>query len=132
MAGKDQYTAEQFIKALEGSGGIISTVAKRVGCRWETAKKYIDSHPTVKAVYKDEREKNLDRSEAVVFGNISLAAKQVDAGMIADSSDAKWVLSRLGKHRGYGDKQEVDVTSGGKPLPFREIVVEKSNEDLAD
>jgi len=28
------YTAEQFIKAIPGSGGIISTIARRVGCGW--------------------------------------------------------------------------------------------------
>ena len=41
------YTAKQFIEAIPGSGGIVSTIARRVGCNWYTAKKYIDNYPTV-------------------------------------------------------------------------------------
>lgn len=39
--GKNLYTAAQFIEAIPGTGGIISAIAKRVGCDWITAKKYI-------------------------------------------------------------------------------------------
>jgi hypothetical protein len=33
------YNAQQFIKAIKNSGGIITTIAARVGCDWDTAKK---------------------------------------------------------------------------------------------
>lgn len=60
MANKDQFTAKDFIEAIPGTGGIVSTIAKAVGCEWHTAKKYIDNYPTVKQAYDDECEKNLD------------------------------------------------------------------------
>lgn len=111
MSKPDQFTAQQFIDQIPGSSGIISTIAKRVGCSWLVARKYIDNYPTIKAAFEAERESLLDIAESVVANNIKLALKQQQAGAgLADSQDAKWVLSRLGKHRGYSDKQEVDHT----------------------
>jgi len=37
----DHYKASQFIAAIPGSAGIISIIARRVGCDWNTAKKYV-------------------------------------------------------------------------------------------
>ena len=58
------YTAAQFIKAIEDSGGIISTIARRVGCDWHTAKRYIEEYATVQQAYQDERNKVIDIAEA--------------------------------------------------------------------
>lgn len=104
-----QYLAKQFIEAIPGSAGIISTIAKRVGCDWTTARAYIDNYPTIKAAFDAERESLLDLSESVLANNIKLALKQQQEGQApVDTSDAKWVLSRLGKGRGYSEKQEVE------------------------
>lgn len=112
------YTAAQFIKAIPGSGGIISTIASRVGCEWHTVKRYIGKHPTVMKAYRDEQEKGLDRAESVLMGNIALALKQLQTeGRIeqVDSSDAKWLLARKGKDRGYVERtqQEHSGPDGG-------------------
>lgn len=104
--GKPLFTAEQFIKAIPGTGGIVSTIAKRVGCDWRTARTYIDNHPTVKQVYDSECESLLDLAEGTLIKNIQGG----------DSQDAKWYLTKKGKHRGYGEA--VDVTSGGDKLTF--------------
>lgn len=93
-----QYTAAQFITAISGSGGIVTTIAARVGCTWNTAKKYIDTDPTVAQAYADEREKVLDRCESVLITSIN----------DGNTQDAKWLLTKMGKHRGFGDA--VDVT----------------------
>lgn len=98
---RSQYKATDFIDAIPGSGGIVSTIAKRVGCDWWTAKRYIDSTPTVKAAYDNERETVLDMAESVIL-------KSIKDG---DSGDAKWYLTRKGKDRGYVERQEVDVKS---------------------
>lgn len=98
--GKAQYSTEQFIKAIPGTGGIVSTLAKRIGCDWKTARKYIEEHPTVKQAYDNECEAVLDMAEGVLLKNIT-------AG---DSQDAKWYLSRKGKGRGYVERHELDVS----------------------
>jgi len=112
MANKNGYTAEQIIKAIKGSGGIKSTIAVNLGgASYHTVQKYIDKYPTVKEAFEAEREKNLDRAEGVIMGNIALGAKTLsdpNNKQPVDSGDAKWLLSRLGKHRGYADKSEIE------------------------
>jgi hypothetical protein len=96
-------TVKELKEAIPGSGGIISTIAKRVGCDWSTAKKYIDASPVLSQMYQNERESILDMAEGVLFKNIREG----------DSQDAKWVLSRLGKDRGFSERQEVTGAEGG-------------------
>ena len=91
------YTVAQFKAAIPGSGSIISTIAKRVGCDWYTAKRHIDASATLSRMYKDERESILDMAESVLFKNIENG----------DSADSKWILSKLGKDRGYGDSVDL-------------------------
>ena len=93
------YTATVFIEAIPGSGGIISTIAKRVGCAWHTAKKYITEYATVQAAYQDECEAITDMAESVLL-------KAIRDG---DISAAKWYLSKKGIGRGFGDRQELDI-----------------------
>ena len=112
--GKELYTAKQFIDAIPGTGGIVSTIADRVGCKWHTARKYIEEYPTVKDVYNEEIERVIDLAEGVLIQNIQIAAKQAKAGRDVDTSDVKWFLSRKAKSRGYVERQEVTGAEGGK------------------
>ncbi len=96
MAKRD-YTTAQFIKAIKGSGGIITTIAKRIGCDRHTADNFIKAHPTVLAVWTDEKEAILDMAEGTLLKNIQ-------AG---DSADSKWYLTKRGKHRGYEESKEI-------------------------
>ena len=103
MAGKDQYRASDFIKAIPGSGGIITTIAKRVGCNWHTAKKYIEDYPTVQQAYEDECEEVNDLVVSVIL-------KSIKDG---NTQDAKWWASRKRKGE-FGEA--IDITSGGQPI----------------
>lgn len=110
MSKAPTFQASQFIAAIPGTSGIVSTIAKKVGCSWNTAKSFIDNYPTVKAAWEAEREALLDLSESVISNNIKLGLKQQQETQApVDTSDAKWVLSRLGKGRGYNEKLEVDL-----------------------
>lgn len=112
MANKNQFTAEQFIKAIQGSGGIITVIAANVGCTWHTARKYIDEYPTVTQAYNNECERVIDTAESVVISNIQYAAKlQREAKIPVDSGDAKWWLTKKGKGRGFVDKLDIDLKS---------------------
>ena len=103
-----KYTTQEFIDAIAGTGGIVSAIARKVGCDWNTAKKYIDTYPTVRAAYDAECEAMLDLAESTVLRNIKLAAQGV-----GDTADAKWYLTKKGKRRGYGDSMEVTGEGGG-------------------
>ena len=104
------YTAQTFIEAIPGTGGIISAIARKVGCEWNTVKRYLDNFPTVRAAYDAECEAMLDLAESAVLRNIKKAA--TDDG---DTADAKWYLTKKGKRRGYGDSMEL-LGEGGGPL----------------
>ena len=108
--GNGKYTAQDFKTAIPGTGGIISTIARKVGCDWTTAKKYITTMPTVQQAYQDECESVLDMAEGVLM-------KGIKGG---DTADAKWYLSRKGKRRGYVERQEVSGADGG---PIKKEVV---------
>jgi hypothetical protein len=129
MGKYNHYKASQFINAIPGTGGIITAIANRVGCSWHTAKKYIEEYATVKRAYNDELELVSDIAESVVIGNIKAAyEKQRKSKEVADSTDAKWYLTRKGK-RGYSEKSEMDVTSGGQPIAITTIEVIKDYGD---
>jgi hypothetical protein len=98
-----QYKVAQFIEAIPGTGGIVSAIAKRVGCDWNTAKRYIDRHPTVMAAWEAEREKIGDLAETQLF-------KAMRDG---DLTTIKWYLSRVHRKRGYITRQEVDQRTAG-------------------
>ena len=107
MSDRSQYTAQQFIDAIAGSAGIVSTIAKRVGCDWHTARKYIDTRPTIMAAYEDECNKVLDLAETVVIESLQHKDEQM----------AKWYLTMKGRERGYSQTQRNEVTGAeGTPL----------------
>jgi len=106
--GKELFTAQQFIAAIPGTGGIVTAIAKRVGCAWHTAKKYIDATPTVKRAYDDECEMVLDMAESSVIK----AIRDDDPQMV------RYYLSTKGKRRGYTEKQELDVVTDGTVIVY--------------
>jgi len=96
VPGAEQYKAQQFIGVIPGTAGIITTIAKRVGCSWHTAKKYIEKYATVRQVYESECDSMLDTAELEAHKLI----KKGDGPMI------RWYLSTKGKHRGYVERVE--------------------------
>ena len=97
----NHYTAKQFIDAIPGTGGIISTIAKRVGCQWHTAKKYIENYPTIQQAYENEKHSIDDKAVSVIYQAI---AKD-------DLATAKWwAAMKLGKEFHVTEKHIADVT----------------------
>ena len=109
--GKTRYTVADFEPHIAGSAGIISTIAKRVGCDWYTARTHIDNSPKLTRLYNDEAEGVLDMAESVLY-------QSIQAG---DTQNAKWVLARKGKGRGYADKLETEI-SGADGSPLRIVI----------
>ncbi len=101
--GKQKFRVEQFLIAIPKTGGIVSTIAGRVGCSWATARKFIDTHPTVLTAYRDECETVLDMAES----------KLITAMNDGEIESVKWYLARKGKDRGYSERQEVTGAGGG-------------------
>ena len=99
----EKYTANQIIDALKEKHGNMSASARFLGCSRNTISRYIDTYPTVKAVYDEERETLIDFAENQLF-------KQVQDGNI---TAIIFTLKTIGKLRGYVERQEVTGADGG-------------------
>lgn len=99
-------TTKEILEAIEGSAGLISTVAKRLGVAWDTARSLINREEEITTAYNNEKEKIKDMAESVVIGSIKKE----------DVQTAKWYLGIMGKDRGY-DERRLEIT-----LPKSEIL----------
>ncbi len=98
VIGANQKLPEKkILEAINGSGGVISYIANRLGVDWHTADRLIKRNEVLMQAYRDELEKILDICESTLYSSI----KEGDTG------SAKWYLTQRGKHRGYGDKLEL-------------------------
>lgn len=97
MGRRATYTVKQFADAIPGCGGIVSTVAKRVGCEWSTANKWIQSHPTLRQAFDDECEAVNDLAESVIIKSIQ----------VGNTADAKWWISRKRREQ-FTERHEVE------------------------
>ena len=104
------YKADDFIKAIPGTGGIIKNIAEAVGCSRTTVYKALEDYVTVKAAYEEETETFLDAAEE------RLAEKVMEGSMDA----IKFYLRTKGRTRGYGDRLEHTGKDGG-PVETRTV-----------
>jgi len=107
MAGKQRYTIEQMEQVLRDSRGLLSPAARRLGCDRATMYNYAARYPRIQQTIDDAREQLIDSAESKLAEAIETKA---EPWAIA------FVLKTLGKHRGYTERTETDVTSKGEPL----------------
>jgi hypothetical protein len=85
-------------KAVIGSAGIISVIAQKCNCEWHTAKTFIDKHPKLSLLLKNEREKMVDLAENKLLTKVN--------------EGDNWAIGRVldgpGKRRGWYPKSEVE------------------------
>jgi len=101
---------KEVLDAIKDSAGIISTIAKRLQCSWNSAKTYTSKWESTSQAYSDENERVLDMAESALLENIK--KKEMDA--------IKFYLTKKGRVRGYGDQLSitgnVSITGGLKKL----------------
>ena len=120
MSQPTKRTREEVVEAIKGTGGIKTLIAQRLGVTRFTFDSYLKRWSTVQDAYSQEREAFIDVAESVVQRNVRLAFQKQQDGEMTDTSDAKWVLSRLGKDRGYSERQEI-TGPDGEAVPIRVI-----------
>jgi hypothetical protein len=113
---KTAHTPDEVIAVIPGSAGIKTTIAKRLGVSRWTVDNYLRRWKAVQLAYDEECESVIDLAESVVI-------KSFQSG---ETSDARWYLSRKGRHRGYVERQEVTGENGGA------LVIEMTWGDNAD
>jgi len=96
------FTKETVLAAIKDSASIMSTIAKRLGCTWDTANRFCRKWEETRQALENETETILDMAESTVFKNIK----------DGNSQDAKWLLSTKGKNRGYNERHEITGADG--------------------
>lgn len=98
----------KFKKAVEGSGGIKSTIATRLSVTRRGLYQWIEKHPQVNKLITDESEIILDMAENKLQTIIQF-------GDIKDSTTlgaTKYLLATKGKSRGFIEKSEIEHSGG--------------------
>lgn len=93
-----KFENSEIKKAIEGSGGVILTVAKRLKCDWLTAKTKIEAAGLADLLVS-EREATLDLAENKLFENIN----------DNDTTSIIFYLKTQGRKRGYVEKLDVSL-----------------------
>ena len=108
MGRKRILKKKELLEAIQGSYGIISTIAARLHCNWHTVDETIKLYPECMQALADENESILDFTEGKAIERI----KEGDGTMI------RFMLATKGKKRGYTyeDKLEYDDTTEDSTL----------------
>lgn len=126
-SGKFKHTESQVIDAIRGtgrwagsdgsprsSGGVIVGICDRLKCGRKTFYEYLKKRPAILEAYEDEKESMLDMAEESLFGLV----QEGELGAIC------FFLKCKGKHRGWVEKQEVDMSL--KQPPKVELILNAS------
>jgi hypothetical protein len=92
-----RITAQQAIDATQGSFGIVTAIASRLGCSRHHVYRLMKKFPTFKAAVLDERENAKDFAESKLF---QLIKKDNVTALI-------FYLKTQAKERGYVERQEL-------------------------
>lgn len=103
----------EFLEALKRCAGNVSEATKHVPIHRTTHYLWLESDPEYAAAVDAIKESLIDRAEGVLHGLISEG--NVPAVL--------FFLKTQGKKRGYVERTETDVTSGGQPIVFETKVV---------
>lgn len=108
MARPKKVTDDQIAAALLGACGIISDAAKIVALSRQWVSARISDSPALQEARDEAKAQILDTAESALF-------KAVRAG---DPWSIRFVLSRLGRDRGYGAKLEIEGQIHGKVVVY--------------
>jgi len=115
-----KMTTEKVMKAIPGSYGIVTKVARVLKVDRTSLSEWINRDENVECLIRlrEEEEVGLDEAEEVV------------RDFIADKDDGmtKWYLSRKGAKRGYNDKQIIEHEGKFEPISVVLDVHEKKKD----
>lgn len=104
------FTEAQVLAAVDKSRGIMSVVARALGTGWRQAEKNVNRYPKALERMTDEKEALIDTAES----GLVMLMSDMDAKVRLNA--CQFVLERIGKRRGYSQRQEIDHTTNGKEM----------------
>lgn len=110
---EERYTMAEVIQRLDRFGGLVKPTARSLGCSRSVLNDYLNRNPAAKAAARENVETLIDDAELfvadIIRGKIACDVKSRLAA-------AQYILSTVGKSRGYTTRTETEVT-GGVDLP---------------
>jgi len=97
MTGYNRYTQQQVIDALVQAGGLKAPAAKALRCSRFTINYYVRRYPAVKQACEDAIQDSLDLAQS----KLMILVEREDWRAI------RYLLSTLGKDRGFTERQEI-------------------------
>ncbi len=113
------YHKDDVLAAIVFTQGNYSEMARLLGRKRTGVRDYVLGNPDVKEVFDDTREGLLDAVETSVF----------KSAIDGDGPSQRFILSTLGKDRGFTTRAEHTGKSGG---PLRMILESMSPEEAAE
>lgn len=105
-----RFKAETVIEAIQGSNGIITNIAHRLGCSRATALRFVNKWECTRQALDDETQSVLDAAESKLFQQMNNSEPWA----------VQFLLKTKGKHRGYTEKTEFSQEFDGE-INFRMI-----------
>ena len=96
--GKTAHSAQDVIKAIQGTAGVKSHIAKKLGVARSTLDSYLERWATVREAYDEEKAGVSDAARSVVINDI-VNNRNVET--------AKWWL-RMKESNEFGDKSKIE------------------------
>ena len=96
---RQRYSQRQVADAIRSTRGLVTLAARSLGCDRSTVENYCDRYPAVRKALEEARNQRLDIAEAMLFSAIDKGELQA----------ITFFLRTVGRHRGYGDRVEVDA-----------------------
>lgn len=113
---KRRNKVQDYAEAIRRARGLLSYAADALGVTRWALYKFVEQHPELYEVIEEARERTLDLAENNILS-------KVDSG---DYNASQFVLSRLGRNRGYGEKVE---QSGSVEIVFRHVRANGPSDD---
>jgi hypothetical protein len=120
-----KITKPIFISTLDRSLGTITDLSRRLKVTHGAVCNFLDKNPEMRTLFEKKRLSNVDRAEDVLFEHLN--KKGIDPKIRQDS--AKYIASRLGKHKGWSEKTEVEH-SGNTGISIN--LIEKDVKEIKD
>ena len=120
MSGR--FTKKQVLEAISNSGGVMSTIQQRLGCKsWDTARKYVEKWQDTRQAWETENNHADDLAQSVII-------KDIQSGNV---QTAKWWLERRRRKEFYISQrtQLEDIESEDEDTELKIEIVDDKNED---
>ena len=123
-----KITKRNFKEALEGSLGTNRDLSVRLNVSDSAISQFVDRHPDMKELQAQRRLANIDVAENEIFNQLDFEDDEsMSAGARIRQNASQFILTRLGKNRGWVEKTEQEVEHKGVEQ-LKVIIEEKKPE----